>query len=195
MIDSALPAVPKPVKSPTSKAWRLLASALDPRAYLHAFRLLNYYNYSHVTPRRALTLGAGVALSPTISFSHAARISIGARSHIGTRCMLWAGPERGRIDIGETCLFGPGVFVTAATYRFRDGSPVTQQPMTEAHVTVGKDVWIGANAVILPGAQIGDSAIIGAGAIIRGPVAPGAIIAGPTSTELGHRFHQEEQAA
>ena len=160
---------------------------LDPRAYVHALRLINYYNYSHVVPRRSLRLGPGVAISPNAVFANPERIEIGARTTVGARCALWAGPGKGRIVIGEDVLFGPEVMVTASNYRFDDGSPVTQQAMDEADVIIGRDVWLGTRAIVLPGAQIGDGAIIGAAAIVRGVIPAGAIAVGAPARVVGQR--------
>ncbi|MEM6537318.1 MAG: acyltransferase [Pseudomonadota bacterium] len=146
--------------------FRLLTAVLDPRAYLHGLKLLNYHNYAHVQPRRKLSLGKEPAISPNAVFSHAERIVAGDRLRLGARCTLWAGPSHGKIKMGNDVLFGPEVFVTAANYRFNDGSPVTEQAMEENNVIIGNDVWIGARAIILPGVTIGDGAIIGAGAVV-----------------------------
>ena len=54
--------------------------------------------------------------------------------------------------------------------------------------TVGNDVWIGANAVILTGAKIGDGAVVAAGAVVRGEVPPYAIVGGVPSRIIGYRF-------
>lgn len=183
-----LPAGALPRKpSKAQKALRLIASGLDPRAWLHLVRLINYYNHTHVSPRRALSLGPGAAISPTAGFSNPERIRAGRNLRLGTRCMLWAGPGTGRIDIGDDVMFGPDVMVTAAGYRFNDGHPVTKQRMDEADVTIGHDVWIGAKAIILPGARIGDGAIIGAGALVRGEIPAMAIAVGVPARVVGRR--------
>ena len=44
--------------------------------------------------------------------------------------------------------------ITAAGYRFNDGSPVTRQLMDEQDVVLGADVWLGARAIVLPGVRI-----------------------------------------
>lgn len=166
---------------------RLVTSVLDPRAYLHALKLINYYNYAHVTPRRQLNPGPGARISPNAIFSNPERIAIGARINLGARCTLWAGPSVGRIVIGNDVLFGPEVMVTAANYRFNDGSPVTNQAMDEADVIIGNDVWLGTRAIVLPGARIGDGAIIGAGALVRGDIPAGAIAVGTPARVVGQR--------
>lgn len=180
--------------SQTARALRLIGSAFDPRAYLHAIRLINYYNYSHVQPRRKMTIGAGAKISPNAVFSNPERIEIGAKVSVGAHCLIWAGPSRGRIVIGDHTLLAPNVMITAANYRFNDGSPIDAQPMAEADIIIGRDVWLGYGAVILPGARIGDGAVVGAGAVVRGEVAPYAVVAPQTAQAMGQRINRETAA-
>lgn len=56
---------------------------------------------------------------------------------------------------------------------------------------VGNDVWIGQNAVILPGVHIGDGAIIGANCVVGRDVAPYAIVIGKPARDLRKRFDDE----
>ena len=174
---------------------RLVLSAIDPRAWAHAVKMVNYYNYTHVQPLRRMRVGPGAAISPNASFANAERIEIGRNVRIGARTTLWAGPGVGRILIGDDVLFGPDVLVTAANYRFNDGSPVTDQPMDESDVVIGDDVWFGAGAIVLPGARIGDGAIVGARAVVRGAIAPMAIVVGAPAREVGRRTTNSERSA
>lgn len=169
------------------KLLRLLGGVLDPRAWAHLLKIVNYYNYTHVQPLRKLTRGPGVNISPTAAFSNPERIEIGARVNIGAGCVIWAGPSSGRIRIGDDALFGPEVMLTAASYRYEDGHPVTQQAMDEADIEIGRDVWIGTRAVILPGARIGDGAIIGAHAVVRGEVPAMGIAVGSPARVVSSR--------
>lgn len=179
--------VHKDRKSRMGRLLRMIGGVLDPRAYLHALRLVNYYNYSHVVPRRRLTLGTDPRISPNAVFSNPDNIAIGARVNLGARCHIWAGPGRGRITIGDDVLFGPEVMVTAAGYRFDDGSPVTEQAMDEADIHIGNDVWLGTRVIVLPGVTIGDGAIIGAGALVRGDIPAHAIAVGIPARVVGQR--------
>ena len=56
---------------------------------------------------------------------------------------------------------------------------------------IGNDVWIGQNAVILPGVQIGDGAIIGANCVVGSDVAPYTIVVGNPAKALRKRFDDE----
>jgi acetyltransferase-like isoleucine patch superfamily enzyme len=181
---------PDPRKQRLSKAQRgvrAALSALDPRAWLHLIKIVNYYNHTHVTPIRRVRFGAGRSVSPDVVFSNPARIIIGDRVRLGSRCHLWAGPRDGHIRIGDDVLFGPEVMVTAATYNYNDGRPVTEQTMREADVVIGDDVWIATRVVILPGAVIGNGAIVAAGAVVKGEVPPFAIVAGNPGRVVGAR--------
>ena len=167
---------------------RLVGSSLDPRAYLHALRIVNFYNQTHVRPRRKLRVGQAARISPTATFANPEQIEIGPRCSIGARSYLWAGPSHGRIVLGPDCLIAPGVMMTAANYRFNDGSPINDQPMSEADIILGQDVWVGYGAVVLPGTTIGDGAIIGAGAVVRGTIPARAVItAGGEARQIGTR--------
>ncbi|MEP3347006.1 MAG: acyltransferase [Litoreibacter sp.] len=181
MVDVSIPEqveLQKPVLTPQWRVLRFFLSIIDPRAYLHAFRLLNHYNQTHVIPRRALEIGANSAISPTSQFANPSRIQIGERAHIGAGCFLWAGPKSGHIEVGDDLLLGPNVMITAANYRFRDGAPVTKQAMSESSVRIGNNVWIGTGAIVLPGSNIASHAVIAAGSVVRGHVGTGEVFAG-----------------
>lgn len=169
------------------RLFRLIFSVLDPRALAHAFKLVGYYNATHVTELRKAAKGRGLRISPTASFANGQNIVLGDRVRIGAHTSLWAGPGTGRIILGEDALLAPGIMITAANYRFNDGGPVTDQAMDEADIVIGRDVWIGYGAVILPGVTIGDGAIVGAGTVVRKDVPAGAIAVGNPMRVVGQR--------
>lgn len=183
------PDMPAHKKSPgrTRRLARLIGSALDPRAYLHLFKMLNYWNYSHVAPLRKVTFAGQRNVSPDAVFDNPERIAIGHRARIGSRCHLWAGPSSGRIQLGDDVLLGPEVLITAASYLYNDGSPVTAQPMAEGDVVIGNDVWLATRAIILPGTNIGDGSIVAAGAVVRGDFPPMSVIAGSPAKVVSQR--------
>lgn len=176
------------------RATGFLLSILDPRAYLHGLRLLHYWNYAHVAQRRKLQLGHGVELSPNVSLRNGERIEIGARAHIGEYCALWAGDSTGRIIIGDDALFGPQVYITAANYRYAEGSPVMQQERVETDVVIGPDVWLGARVTVLPGVTIGAGAIVAAGAVVTEDLPPGSVAGGVPARVLKQRWPEIAEA-
>lgn len=69
------------------------------------------------------------------------------------------------IYVGDYTMFGPKVTVATA------GHPVLPELRKQAYqynaaVHIGKNCWIGANAIILPGITIGDSVVVGAGSVV-----------------------------
>jgi acetyltransferase-like isoleucine patch superfamily enzyme len=161
-----------------SRLLRVLATVLDPGTYLHPFRLLHFYGYTHVRPRRKLTLGKGARIAPNVSIRHAQRITIGSGTHVGERAYLWAGRDRARISIGEHCRLGPEVFVTASNYGLRPGERIADQERDERDVTIGDDVWLGARVFVGPGVTIGDGCVVSAGSVVSRSLPPGSIAAG-----------------
>lgn len=173
---------------------RLLKSVVDPRALAHGFKIINYYNHTHVAELAQVQRGTAVNISPTASFGNGRNIILGDRARIGAGCSIWAGNGSAKITIGDDTMLAPNVMITASNYRFGDGSPINLQPMDEHDVHIGRDVWLAYGAVVLPGTTIGDGAIIGAGAVVRGNIPPNAIIAAATPTQIGQRFIAETDA-
>jgi acetyltransferase-like isoleucine patch superfamily enzyme len=166
---------------------RLLISAFDPRAYLHMIRMVNYYNHTHVAPRRKITFGRDCAVAPDVNFAHGERIVLGDRVNIGPRCHIWAGPSTGKITLADDVLLGPEVLITAAGYDYNRGSPVNAQPMKEADIVIGRDVWIGCRAIVTAGVTIGDGCIIGAGSIVTKNLPPGSVAVGAPARVVRQR--------
>ena len=69
--------------------------------------------------------------------------------------------------------------------------PAAADMPLKGDTVIGNDVWIGQNAVILPGVQIGDGAIIGANSIVAGNVPPYTIVAGNPAREIRKRFGED----
>ena len=69
------------------------------------------------------------------------------------------------IYVGDNTMFGPGVIVATA------GHPILPSLREKGYqynmpVSIGKNCWIGAGAIILPGVQSGDNVVIGAGSVV-----------------------------
>ena len=181
------PSVFSPKLSQKARLVRLLASLIDPRAYLHLLRMANFYNHSHVAPRRKIITGQNCAISPDVNFMHGERIKLGNRVSLASRCFIWAGPAQGTIFLGDDVLLGPEVLITAASYCYNAGTPVSRQPMKEANVYIGRDVWIGCRAMIMPGVTLGPGCIVGAGAIVTKSYPAGAVLVGAPALPIRHR--------
>lgn len=135
----------------------------------------------------------------------AGRANVGRHSY-GSFLVHAGRSDRARLRIGSFCSIARGVeFVVGgnhrgdwvSTYPFRvmwdmPEAFVDGHPRPEADIEVGNDVWIGMQALILPGAKIGDGAIVGARAVVTGEVRPYAIVGGVPARELRRRFTDEQ---
>lgn len=78
-------------------------------------------------------------------------------------------------------------------YRFKDKEMfIERKAETYANIIVEEDVWIGANVTLLPGANIGRCATVGAGSVVRNSIPPYAIVVGNPAKVIGFNFTPEE---
>ena len=70
-------------------------------------------------------------------------------------------------------------------------TPAAADMPYKGDTVIGNDVWIGQNAVILPGVHIGDGAIIGLNSVVAGDVPPYTIVAGNPAKKIRKRFDDE----
>jgi acetyltransferase-like isoleucine patch superfamily enzyme len=87
------------------------------------------------------------------------------------------------IKIGRDVKIGEAVYIYDSD--FHQVTP--DQPTKRKHIVIGDNVWIGARAIILPGANIGDHAVIGAGSVVTGQI-PACSVAVGTPAKIIRRF-------
>jgi acetyltransferase-like isoleucine patch superfamily enzyme len=119
------------------------------------------------------------------SFSHIpGKLTIGERVAIGSHANIRA--AGGEIYIGENTLIAQHVSLIAAGHIISQAGSYRDLPWDESKVgiLIGKNVWIGANTIILPGCSIGDNSVIGAGSVVTKPVPSNEIWVGNPATKL-----------
>ena len=100
-----------------------------------------------------------------------AALEIGDNVFFNSGCILTA---RERISVGSGTIFGPGVMVFDNDHAMRGGR-VCDNEFVTAPVTIGKNVWVGAGAIILKGAVLEDDCVVAAGSVVKGHVKSGTI--------------------
>ena len=78
------------------------------------------------------------------------------------------------IEVGDGTLFAPGVKIISANHNLED----TSTHQDGLPIRIGKRCWIGTNAVILPGVELGDDVVVAAGAVVTQSFPSRAIVAG-----------------
>ena len=74
---------------------------------------------------------------------------------------------------------------------WKSGKHILGHPKTKGDVKIGNDVWIGKEAIILSGVNIGDGAVIGARSLVSRDVQPYAIVGGNPAREIRKRFNDQ----
>lgn len=92
------------------------------------------------------------------------KLQIGDGVFFNNNCSLNC---RDSIIIGNDCLFGEGVKIYDHDHEFRKKGLIKEQGFVKEGISIGNNVWVGSNCVILKGVTIGDNVVISAGTIVR----------------------------
>ena len=129
--------------------------------------------------------GEGSEFRPGAYAEACSKISIGKNVVIRAGTFLFADPFPGGagITIEDDVLIGPGVHFYTNNHKFSDPTtPILYQgypPTTEEdEIIVRRGSWIGAGVILLPGVEIGENSVIGAGAVVSKSVPPRSIFVG-----------------
>jgi maltose O-acetyltransferase len=119
-------------------------------------------------------IGEGAVIQSPFHCDYGYNLRIGARAFLNWNCVIL---DVAAIEIGEGAQIGPAVQIYSADHP-RDPAQRRQGLELGRPVKIGRDVWIGGGAIILPGLTLGEAAVIGAGSVVTRDVAPGITVAG-----------------
>jgi acetyltransferase-like isoleucine patch superfamily enzyme len=146
-----------------------------------------------------VSVGERAFLSPLACISPDT-LSIGADSFIAAHAYV-----TGTINIGDDCTvnaftvvrgtvtMGDGVRIGAHTsilgfnHSMDPAEPVFKQPLTSKGITIGDDVWIGSNVVVLDGVTVGSHAVLAAGAVVTKDVQEWSVVGGNPARRIRDR--------
>ena len=105
---------------------------------------------------------------------YGSNITIGDNFYTNHNCTILDGAK---VTFGNNVFIGPNVVFTTAGHAI-DSEQRAKGLEIALPITVGDDVWIGANVSVLPGVSIGSNTIIGAGSVVNKDIPDGVIAAG-----------------
>ena len=119
-------------------------------------------------------VGEGAIIRPPFHCDYGYNIRLGRGVFLNFSCVILDVCE---VEIGDQTQIGPGVQILTADHP-RDRAERAAGIEFGKPIVIGRNVWIGGGAIILPGVSIGDDAIIGAGSVVTRDVPEGVTAAG-----------------
>lgn len=151
-----------------------LAATMDWLARYNAALALPPAERRKLLVERLAAVGEGAVIRPPFHCDYGFNISLGAGAFLNFNCVVL---DVIAVTIGDRTQIGPGVQILTADhprdFATRDAGLEFGRP-----VHIGRNVWIGGGALILPGVTVGENAVIGAGSVVTRDVPPGATVMG-----------------
>lgn len=154
-----------------ARAWRFIHPGIDVGKAARVGRSCRLF----LDPRAQLKLGAGCEVddATTIAVYGDGRIDLGPGAFVGHHSTLAA---HSAIAIGAGTYLGE--LVSIRDHDHAVGAPPSSGDFEISPIVIGPNVWIGAKATVLRGARIGEGAVIGANAVVRGELPARSVCAG-----------------
>jgi maltose O-acetyltransferase len=154
-----------------AKAWLSRYNASD---------LLSSGEQRQLLQERLGHVGEGTVVRQPFYCDFGYNIRLGADVFLNFNCVLL---DVNEITIGDRTQLGPAVQIYAADHP-RDAALRRQLLELGRPVRIGRDVWVGGGAILLPGVTVGDNAVIGAGSVVTRDVAHDVTVVGNPARPL-----------
>lgn len=150
------------------------------------FGLLRSFYFRYVDPRKRVQ---GRRIHHHVILPAKEKFALGDFIFIGPNTFL---DPKGKISIGSGSVISSNVTILSSSHSFKEGRLLPYDPIDYLHHTkIGRGVWVGISALIMPGVVLGDGVIVGAGAVVTKSVPDGCIVAGNPAKILDRRDVRE----
>lgn len=150
----------------------LIIKRLPNSRYVGAFNMLRLWYVSKFL--KIMPYDRSSIFEDGVYISDCSNLKVGRCCHINENVFIQGA------YIGDHVMIAPNVAILNESHEHNNLSiPMILQPTTgKSNPIIGNDVWIGRNAIILPGVNIGEGSIIGAAAVVTKDVPPYSIVGG-----------------
>ena len=135
--------------------------------------------------KRRMHISGKIRFRRPLFIQHPENIHLENNVAINRNCTFLA---HGDISIGENTMIGPNVVILTVDHDYRVKGIETHTAHKVSPVVIGRNVWVGANAVLLPGTAIGDGAVVAAGSVVTGDIGENSIVGGNPARFIKARF-------
>jgi acetyltransferase-like isoleucine patch superfamily enzyme len=157
---------------------------------LRAGEDVKIYELTRLTEPQQISLGDHVLIDDFVFLQGGAGLRIGSYVHIASFASITGG---GSASVGDFCSIASGARILTGT-DITDGSGLVNPTVPEEYRSVersdtvlGDHAFVGANAVVLPGVQIGEGAVIGSCSVVRENIEPWTVNVGAPTRAVGTR--------
>ncbi len=120
--------------------------------------------------------GKNVQIIDESDIHYKENIKLGNNVYIGREASIWG---IGGVTIGDNTILGPRVTIHSSNHRYENAEMLPYDNVSYLQeVQIGRNVWIGDSAMLCPGCEIGDGAVVAMGAVVSGKVPKCAVVAG-----------------
>jgi acetyltransferase-like isoleucine patch superfamily enzyme len=135
----------------------------------------------------SITLLNHVKLSKGVTIHcYGGKVSIGSQTFLGPNVIIYG---HGNVSIGNDCLIAMGCKIISSNHEITlKHNNIRNGDIIKKAITIGDDVWLGADAIVLAGVTIGDGCVIGAGAIVTKSLPPYTIAMGNPAKAIKTRL-------
>lgn len=137
-----------------------------------------------------VSIGSNCILEHSIYFKYDGIWKIGPSICINDNVFIGSGCEfniTDSIEIGEHSLISSGCRFIDHNHNTDINFLIRSQICREKKITIGKDVWLGCNVIVLQGVKIGDGAVVAAGAVVTKSILTNEVWAGVPARKIGER--------
>lgn len=160
------------------------------RKILQRLNTVNRWDFDEITKLVKELLGKSeeAFINPPFYCDYGFNIETGKNFFANYNCTII---DVAKVVIGDNCQMAPNVSIYTAGHPIH---PQTRNTMYEygIGVTIGDNVWIGGNTVILPGVHIGNDTVIGAGSVVTGDI-PDMVVAAGNPCRIIREITEEDR--
>lgn len=155
-------------------------------AYLcYLFRQTNPLDYAKLKALLALLfadLGNGAFVMSGLNVDYGVNTTLAKNVFINSNCTIL---DIAPVSLGENSMLGPNCGLYTVNHPLAANLRLSGQEQGQA-ITIGKNVWLAANVIVLPGVTIGDNTVVGAGSVVNKSLPPGVLAVGNPARVVKH---------
>jgi len=142
--------------------------------------------------KRSMKLGNNVFIRPPLNVFYPENVTIEENVSINSGTTILA---HDKVSIGSYTMIATNVSIITVNHDYSKIGKEAQRCHKTAPVNIGKNVWIGANAIILPGVTIEEGAVIGAGSVVSDNIPAYTIAVGIPAKPIKNRIIENSAPA